>query len=181
MDRLTALPRGMQLMLVGGVLLLIDTFLHWQSVSASAGGFSVSASRNAWHGWGVLVGLLTILLLVWLVARLAAADIKLPISDTMAGAALGSLIVLFTLLKVLADNEFRTAWAWIGLLLAAAVAVGAWLEVMAGGGMKTLKTEASGMKMRHGGSDAPAPPPAAPPAPEATPPPPPMDQDASSP
>ena len=179
MERLTALPRGMQLMLVGGVLLLIDTFLHWQSVTV----VGISASRNVWHGWGVLVGLLTILLLVWLVARLAAADIKLPISDTMAGAALGSLIVLFTLIKVLADNEFRTVWAWIGLLLAAAVAVGAWLEVMAGGGMETLKTEASGMKMRHGGSgDAPAPPPQAPPSSEPAPPsPPPMDEDASSP
>ena len=179
MDRLSALSRGMQLMLVGGVLLLIDTFFHWQSVTV----VGITVSRNAWHGWGVLVGLLTIVLLVWLVARLAAADIKLPISDTMAGAALGSLIVLFTLIKVLADNEFRTVWAWIGLLLAAAVAVGAWLEVMAGGGMETLKTEASGMKMRHGGSgDAPAPPPQGPPSSEPAPPsPPPMDEDASSP
>jgi len=179
MDRLKALPRGMQLMLVGGVLLLIDTFLKWQDFKL--GGVSI-ASRNAWHGWGVLVGLLTIVLLMWLVARLAAADIKLPISDTMAGAALGSLIVLFTLIKVLADNEFRTAWAWIGLLLAVLIAVGAWLELMAGGGIETLRTEASGMKMRTGGSDAPAPPPQAPPGPETTPPPPPpMDEDVSSP
>ncbi|HMJ00242.1 MAG TPA: hypothetical protein VK488_10455 [Gaiellaceae bacterium] len=178
MDRLSALSRGMQLMLVGGVLLLIDTFFHWQSVTV----VGITASRSGWHGWGVLVGLLTIVLLVWLVARLAAADIKLPISDTMAGAALGSLIVLFTLIKVLADNEFRTVWAWIGLLLAAVIAVGAWLEVMAGGGMETLRTEASGMKMRTGGSDAPAPPPQAPPSSEpAPPPPPPMDEDVSSP
>ena len=174
MDRISALPRGMQLMLVGGALLLIDSFFHWQSVDLGP----VSVSRNAWHGWGTLMGLLTIVLLVWLAARVAAADIKLPISDTLAGTVLGALIVLSTLLKVLADNEFRTVWAWIGLLLALAIAAGAWLQVMAGGGIETLRTEASGMKMRSGGSDAPMPPPQAPPQ---APPPPPADEDVSAP
>jgi hypothetical protein len=164
----------MQLMLVGGVLLLIDSFLHWQSFSASIGTVSVSAHRNAWHGWGVLAGLLTILLLVWLAARLAATDLRLPVSDTMVGAALGTLIVLFTLIKVLADNEFRTIWAWIGLVLAALVALGAWLEVTAGGGMATLRTEASGMRTGAGGTGAgttaPPPPPEAPSEPPPPPP-----------
>jgi hypothetical protein len=178
MDRITALPRGMQLMLVGGALLLIDSFFHWQSVDLGP----LTVSRNAWHGWGLLMGLLTIVLLVWLVARIAAADIKLPISDTLAGAVLGALIVLSALLKVLVDNEFRTVWAWIGLLLALAIAAGAWLQVMAGGGMDTLRTEASGMKMRTGSSDAPMPPPQAPPPPSSpagTPPP--ADEDVSAP
>jgi drug/metabolite transporter superfamily protein YnfA len=187
MDRITALPRGMQLMLLGGVLLLIDTFFHWQTASASFGGVSVSASRNAWHGWGVLVGLLTIVLLVWLAARIAAADIQMPVSDTLAGAVLGVLIVLSTLLKILVDNEFRTTWAWIGLVLAVVIAVGAWLQVTAGGGMETLRSEAAGMKTRGGGSGAPmappeaSPPQAPPPSSEPAPPPPPMDKDASSP
>jgi hypothetical protein len=177
MDRITALPRGMQLMLVGGALLLIDTFFHWQSVTV----VGITVSRNGWHGWGVLVGLLTIVLLVWLGARVAAADIQLPVSDTLAGAVLGALIFLSTLLKVLVDNDFRTFWAWLGLLLAAAVAVGAWLQVTAGGGMETLRTEAAGMKTRAGGSSAPMPPPEAPPTAEPAPPPPPMDEDVSSP
>ena len=177
MDRITALPRGMQLMLVGGALLLIDTFFHWQSVTV----VGITASRNAWHGWGVLAGLLTIVLLVWLGARIAAADIQLPVSDTLAGAVLGALIVLSTLLKVLVDNEFRTFWAWMGLLLDLVIAVGAWLQVTAGGGMETLRTEAAGMKTRAGGSGAPMPPPEAPPSSEPAPPPPPMDEDVSSP
>jgi hypothetical protein len=181
MDRFTALPRGMQLMLVGGVLLLIDSFFHWQEVSV----LGISAGVNAWHGWGVLVGLLTILLLAWLVARLAATDIRLPISDTMAGAALGTLIVLFTLIKILADNEFRTKWAWVGLVLAALIALGAWLEVTAGGGVETLRTEASGLKTRAGGpggaTSAPPPPPQTPPSSEPAPPPPPVDEDVSAP
>ena len=176
MDRISALPRGMQLMLLGGVLLLIDTFLKWQEADVKVAGIQVAlGSRNAWHGWGVLVGLLTIVLLVWLVTRIAAADIQLPVSDTLAGAVLGALIALSTLLKVLADNEFRTKWAWIGLVLAVVIAVGAWLQVMAGGGLDTLRTEASGMKMRTGGSDAPSSP-QPPPSSEPAPPPPPMDE-----
>jgi hypothetical protein len=159
MERITALPRGMQLMLVAGVLLLIDTFLNWQEVTV----LGISAGVNAWHGWGVLVGLLTILLLVWLVARIAATDVRLPVSDTLAGAALGALILLSTLLKVLVDNEFRTVWAWIGLVLAALIAVGAWLQVTAGGGMESLRTEASGLRTRAGetgpATSAPTPPP----------------------
>ena len=50
MERFSALSRGMQLMLAGGVLLLIDTFLHWQSASATFGNITVSATRNGWHG-----------------------------------------------------------------------------------------------------------------------------------
>jgi hypothetical protein len=170
MERFTALPRGMQLMLVAGVLLLIDTFLNWQEVTV----LGISAGVNAWHGWGVLVGLLTIALLVWIVARVAAPDIRLPVSDTMAGAALGTLIVLFTLIKILVDNEFRTVWAWIGLVLAVLIAVGAWLEVTAGGGMETLRTEASGLRTRAGGTaTTTSPPPPPPQAPPASPPPPP--------
>ena len=152
-------------MFVGSVLLLIDSFLNWQEVSV----LGVSAGVNAWHGWGVLVGLLTIVLLVWLVARLAAVDIPLPVSDALAGAVLGALILLSTLIKVLVDNEFRTVWAWIGLLLAVVIAVGAWLQVTAGGGMDTLRSEASGLKARTGDSgsatSAPMPPPASGPDP----------------
>ena len=155
-------------MLVGGVLLLIDSFFHWQSVSIGP----ITASRNAWHGWGVIAGLLTIVLVVWLAARVAAADLRLPVSDTLAGAALAVLILLFTFLKFIVDNEFRTFWAWLGLILAVLIAVGAWLQVQMGGGVDTLRTEASGMRDR--GAGATAPPPAAPP--ESPPPPPAGDE-----
>jgi hypothetical protein len=165
----------MQLMLLAGVLLLIDMFLKWQDYTASVAGLTISASRSGWHGWGIVVGLLTILLLVWIVARLAAMDIRLPVSETMAGAALGALILLFTIIKFFADSDFRTTWAWVGLVLAVLIAVGAWLQVMAGGGMDTLRTEASGLKTRSGGTGATTPPPQAPPPPE-RPPPPPVDE-----
>ena len=184
MDKLTALTRGMQLMLAAGLLLLIDTFLRWQEVSASVAGVEVvSFGRNAWHGfWGILMCLVLIALLAWLIARLADVKISLPVSEVLLSAALAGLLFLFALLKNLVD-DYSTIWSYIGVILAALVAVGAWLEVQAAGGVESLTSEVSGMRSRETGptaatttdpytpstATAPGPPPAAPPT--GTPPP----------
>jgi hypothetical protein len=166
MDRFNALGRGMQVMLVAGVLLLIDTFLHWQSIDLGV----VEVGRTAWHGfWGVLLGLLTIVLVLWLVARLAAIDIPLPISPTLTGAGLAVLIFVFALIKNL-DDDYSSVWAWIGLILSIAILAGAWLQVQASGGMNALKSELPSMPAS---TAAQAPPPASEPAAPPPPPPPP--------
>jgi hypothetical protein len=166
MDRFNALGRGMQVMLVAGVLLLIDTFLHWQSIDLGV----VEVGRTAWHGfWGVLLGLLTIVLVLWLVARLAAIDIPLPISPTLTGAGLAVLIFVFALIKNL-DDDYSSVWAWIGLILSIAILAGAWLQVQASGGMNALKGELPSMSAS---TAAQAPPPASEPAAPPPPPPPP--------
>ena len=154
MDKFNALSRGAQLMLVGAALLLLDTFLPWQSVSFEALGISVSESWTAWHGfWGVLLGLLTVALLAWLVLRLVGTEISLPVSDVLVGAALAALILLSALLKVLSDDA--VAWgAWLGLALAVVIAVGAWLQVQDAGGVDALRNEVSAA---GGGSAAAAP------------------------
>ena len=175
MERFTALSRGTQVMLIAGVLLLIDTFLKWQEVSVSVAGVEVaSASQNAWHGfWGVVMGLLLILLLAWIAARLAGVDMSLPVSETLIVAALAALIFLFALIKNLAD-DYSTFWSYVGVVLAALIAVGAWLEVQAAGGVDTLRSEMSTMtssSTSSSGRTEPTPPPAEPPAtPPATPP-----------
>jgi hypothetical protein len=177
METFNALSRGTQLMLAGAALLLVDTFLPWQSVSFEALGVSISESWTAWHGfWGVLLGLLTIALLAWLVLRLVGNEVKLPVSDALVGAALAALILLCAVLKVLTDDA--VAWgAWLGLVLAVVIAVGAWMQVQAAGGVDTLRSEVSTVGA-GGGGGAPTPddpmaapaPPAAPATP-ATPPP----------
>jgi hypothetical protein len=175
MDRFNALGRGMQVMLVAGVLLLIDTFFHWQSVDLGV----IEVGRNAWHGfWGVLLGLLTIVLILWLVARLAAVDIPLPISPTLTAAGLGVLIFLFALLKVLTD-DYRGTWAWVGLILAAVILAGAWLQVQSSGGMDALKGELPSRPASSSGASstaaAPPPTPASGPSDTAAPAPPPPE------
>jgi len=183
MDRFNALERGVQLMLIGGVLLLIDLFLPWQDFgnefSDAAG---VDASFSGWRGFGgVLVGLLTIVLLAWVIVRLASVDIPLPVSTAMTAAIIGTLILIFTIIKLLTIlGDEATIWAWVGLVLAIVIAVGAFRTVQEAGGVETLRTEANSLSSSMGSGAAATPAAAAPaatmaepaaPAAEAAPPP----------
>ncbi len=154
MDRFNELGRGVQLMLVGAVLLLIDLFLPWQDfdVGGLADELGVDASFSGWRGFGgVLVGLLTIVLLAWLIVRLASVNIPLPVSTAMSAAVLGTLILIFTVIKLLTIlGDEATIWAWVGLVLAIVIAVGAFMAVQEAGGVETLRAEASNL----GGSSA---------------------------
>lgn len=176
MDRFNALGRGLQLMLVGSVLLLIDTFLDWQSIDTPIGSFG----QSAWHGFGgVLLGLLTIVLVAWLFVRLAAVEIQLPVSATLIAAFLAFLILIIAVLKNLVD-DYSSFWSYVGIGLAIVIAVGAWMQIQATGGVESLKTEATSMMPATATEpasqagpppEAAAPPPAAPaePAPPAAP------------
>jgi hypothetical protein len=128
MDKLRALPLGRQLVLGAGVLLLIDTFLDWQHFSAKVAGIvAVSVGQSAWHGfWGVVMCLMLIALLAWTAARAFGVALPEQVPDGLATLGLGVLIPVFALLKAITDSYVH--WpAWIGVLLGAAVAYGAWL------------------------------------------------------
>ena len=168
MERFNALGRGAQIMLVSGLLLFISLFLPWQDfdVGGLADEFGVDATFSGWRGIGVIVGILTIALVAWLIVRLASVDMRLPVSTAMVAAVLGALILVFTVIKLLTiiDDE-ATIWAWIGLLLAVAVAVGAFMTVQEGGGIDQLRSEVPAMS-----SQAQTAPPATPAEPSSPPP-----------
>ncbi len=180
MDRFNALGRGAQMMLVGGVLLLIDLFLPWQDfdVGGIADELGVDASFSGWRGFaGVVLGLLTIVMLAWLIVRLASVDIPLPVSTAMTGALLGVLILIFAIIKILTIlGDEATIWAWIGLALAVVIAVGAFQVVQEAGGVDQLKSEIPSMPAQStpepSATQAPPPPPPATPSQETAPPPP---------
>jgi hypothetical protein len=144
MERFNALGRGAQLMLVGGVLLFIDMLLAWQSIDLGPLG---DYSRKGWYGAaGVILGILTIILLAWVIVRVASVDIPLPVSTAMTGALLGTLILIFAVIKLLTIlGDETTIWAWVGLVLAIVIAVGAFQAVQEAGGVDTLRTEASSL------------------------------------
>ena len=183
MDRFNALGRGTQLMLVGAVLLFIDLFLPWQKYNGpgadlieSVGG---DTSLTAFHGaGGWLLALLTLILIAWIVARLAAVEIPIPVSAAMTAAVFAFLILIFAVLKALVDDY--SGWAaWVGIVLAAIVAVGAWMQIQESGGVESLKNEATSLGSSGGAAAAAAPstaretpapaPPAAPPVQEPAP------------
>ena len=87
MKQLQALSLARKLVLGGGVLLLIDTFLSWQSISFQ--GVEL-ASRNAWHGfWGVLLGLMTVALVAWVIARMFGVETPEGVPEGLISLALG--------------------------------------------------------------------------------------------
>ena len=152
MDNLKALGRGTQVMFIAAVLLLIVMFFHWQEVDTALGSFG----QNAWHGfWGVVMGILTIVLVARIAARLAAVDVPIPLSFATTSFVLGILIAICAVLKLLTD-DYRNFWAFIGVGLAIAIAIGAWLEVQEAGGIESLKSDASSLGSSASAMAAPA-------------------------
>ena len=118
------LTLGSKVITGAGLLLLVDSFFHWQSVSVP-----ISSSASMWHGWGIVVGVTLLVILAW--DAIESADVKIslgPLSQSMVTMVLSVLLVIFTLIKVLGDPDV-TVWAWVGLVLAIGVAVGAGLNL----------------------------------------------------
>jgi hypothetical protein len=123
---------GRKVLLAAGILLIIDLSLTWQQVCASIPGFGKHcAGVSGWHGIGVLVGLLTIVMIIWEAIGAFNVDLgdalrNLPIG--LISAALAGLVAILTIIEWLTHNEFRHWPAWLGLILAIVIAIGAWLR-----------------------------------------------------
>ena len=100
MDQLKGLPLGRQLILGAGVLLFIDTLLHWQQVESGR-----SPHGNAWHGfWGILMCLMIVVLVRGRLARAFGVTLPAQVPDGLATLALGVLIPVFALIKAITDD-----------------------------------------------------------------------------
>jgi hypothetical protein len=128
MDQLKGLSRSSQLLLGAGLLLFIFLFFDWQQVCVSGNGFSACGGRSGWHGWGVLVGLLVIALILWEVVQLLGVKIELPFKAALLSAGLAAGVLLFTVIKFLVDNEARHWPSWVGLILAIVIGFGGYLR-----------------------------------------------------
>jgi hypothetical protein len=119
---LSKLSTASKILLGAGILYLIDLFLNWNE--ACIAGFCAGASGL--HGIGILNLLLVLALLAWEGMAIANVNINAPRALVSAGLAGG--IVVFTILKIVIDNEVLAIWAWIGLILALAIGYGGWMK-----------------------------------------------------
>ena len=132
MDRINALSTGMKILLPAAILLLIDLFLPWQDFGNEATeAFGVDASWSGWHGfWGVLLGLVAIALIVWAALEIAAVDfsgMNLPVTQGALTLGLGALLLVVAIIKLLTImGDEQTFWSYIGVILAAVAAFGAY-------------------------------------------------------
>jgi hypothetical protein len=129
MPDVRSLSTGTKVVLGSAILLLLVSFLNWQDVGEVAGLPVDVPGISAWHGfWGWMMGLLTIAMIVWVGLQVMSVSLpELPVPAKTITLGLGVLIFAFALIKNLAD-DYSTIWSYIGVVLAAAVAVGAWLR-----------------------------------------------------
>jgi hypothetical protein len=133
MDRINALSNGTKLMAAAGILLFIDLFLSWQKTCIDTPIGDVCGKKSGWGGfWGVLLGLLTIALLIWLAIEIAQVDmssVNLPVTNTMLTLGVGVLVLVVAVIKLLTIlGDASTIWSYIGVGLAALIAVGAYMN-----------------------------------------------------
>lgn len=149
-----------KILLPASLLLLIDSFFHWQQACASAGGFKVCGNQSMWHGLGFLIGILLIVLIVWELLDAFAPDTirGLNLPGGLLALGLAGAIAILTVIRVL-TLDYRHWPAWLGLILALVIGYGGWLRFSESG--EALPSRAS---MGGGGGSSSAPPPA-PPAP----------------
>ncbi len=125
MDALMKLSREAQGVLVGTVLFIILSFLDWQSVSFDLGSLGThTVGKNLWHGFGLLVVLVAIVLLAWEIIRML--DVKIELGGIEPGAistGLGLLLGILTIIIFLDWSDFRAWPEYVGTLLAIAIAV----------------------------------------------------------
>ena len=132
MLNLSEISNGTKLLLGAGILLLIDSFLAWQEVTAELGGVEIaSVSRSGWSGIGIAMGLALIALLAWVLIQVlnVKLDFDLLISEAWLTLGLGVAVfglAVIKLITILGDAE--TIWSYVGVALAALVAVGSWMR-----------------------------------------------------
>ncbi len=130
-----------KIVLGGGILLLLDSFLSWQKVCVSdivgglAGLPNFCGKANAWGGnggfFGLLMGIVLIVLIVWEVMQItgSAGNMKLPVSASKGTAYLGFGAAAFGLIKfILAVTNHGALFAYVGVILILGVAYGSWMK-----------------------------------------------------
>lgn len=143
MDKLAELSHGAKVVLGAAIALLVVSFFNWFQYAGI--GFA-----NMWNGIGVLAGLLLIALIVWQALRLVNINVEIGVTPSMITAALSVLLLIFVAIRwldkpgpsIANEGVSRTFWAWLGIILAIVIVVGAWMNMQAAGeGLADIRSQ----------------------------------------
>jgi hypothetical protein len=130
MESIKSLTIGTKLVLVAGIAFFLNLSLTWQTIDVDFGPAGTAEQMlDGWDTWGLLLGGLSLGIVV-LTVLVHLTEVELPESvrwDRIT-LVLGLLLLTITLVKNLLDAGSAAA-SYVGLALAAVVAVGAWLDV----------------------------------------------------
>ena len=124
---LSRLSTAHKIAIGGAVVLLIDSFLNWYSVSA----FGVSIGINAWDAgflaWGAVVAGVAAGVILALKAT-GKQDVQAGgKSAEQIAMILGITAVVLAVLRLVTETSFMAYGLFIGIVAAGAVAYGAWM------------------------------------------------------
>lgn len=133
---MSKLSTASKILLGGGVLLLLDSFiLPWQKVCFDFGGVVSSACGKAsmWGGdagWaGLIAGLVVVALIIWEVMQVAGANVQVGLPASKLSAYLGFGVLGFVVVKfLLVMTNYMSFGAILGLIFALGVGYGAWMR-----------------------------------------------------
>jgi hypothetical protein len=165
----TRLSQGEKVAGVSGILLFIIMFLSWfglpdNPITTAFGNAGVDTTANAWQSFDFIdiVLLITVIAAVGLVALvLSDVEVGLPVAASAIVAGLGALSTLLILYRILdppaeASREFGV---FLGLIAAAAIAVGGYLAMQEEGASFGDEASRFGGGSGDAGAGTPPPPP----------------------
>ena len=129
MAKFTALPRGTQIVLVAGPLLLVSLFFTWQNVEVDYGPAGVATvPLDGFDAWGLLLALLVLSVLTLVALRdFSGVEMSEDIAWEKVILGLGAATAAVAVVKSLLDAG--SSWASYGFVaLAVAVGVGTYLD-----------------------------------------------------
>ncbi len=128
LERFNALGIGEKIIIVAGIILFIDGFLPWYSVDLGI----VSFTRNGWESPGAFWSIVAVLIglaMAGVIAVKAFTDAAIP--DNVSGVTWpkiylggGAVAIVFVLIKLLNESDYMGFGFYLGIVAAAALAVG---------------------------------------------------------
>lgn len=123
-----AAARGPErLILIGGVLFFIDSFLPWYGVSGSIAGIGFSANAKGWSSGGLAVIAILLGLAAALLVLASTVGMQLPVQATgqlLLGLCGGALV--FVLLRLITETNFTKFGLYLAIVFTAVMTYGAW-------------------------------------------------------